>query len=201
MTELTWKKWYYAATYALAIVAILGFFYSIYTSRQNSKMLTMFSDSIDNFTEPILQFYDLDWHWDEALYDTIDCGHPPHGINVKYINASNVPIKVLNPNLQVSMGGVVIPGQQLMEKDSVIILSPGQLYGRSLYDPLFPTFLNNKTGLYSPPFLDLRFTAIISTLNEAKKYRFALSNRISSSCTNYERKSYFTPKPSYIPIE
>lgn len=116
------RKWYYISTYLIAVVAIIGFIFSIYNSYQNSKQIVEFSKTLSAFennmrklernmsliNEPLLKFIGCEFRLKDSSKE-LSCNNPPISIRVRYQNVSKVPLHVLNSDTVIKWGKFALP--------------------------------------------------------------------------------------------
>lgn len=183
--DKTMEKWYYIATYALAVIAIAGFGVSIFSSHKTSKTMNELVNSLTSFIEPVLKFHTISYLVNPQ---SLNCENPPQVINYQYKNASNIPIKVLQYEIKSYFGDEIVHPQKDHNADiAQSILEPGSIWGvltAGISKPV-QEMMKNKRGIFSPPFLRIEFTGVISTIDELKKYEVHLVHQIGIDCDSY----------------
>ena len=119
-----WVQWYFIATYILAGIAILGFAWSIRSSRKVSETLSIISDAIGAMTIPLIKFAEYRWLMAKENEDATSLS--PVGVKICLRNVSNVPLQIRKRELKCSYGRRVFNEQtHVTGEDSPTILAPG----------------------------------------------------------------------------
>lgn len=194
------RRYYYFATYILALIAGLGFVWSIYSSRQTSITLEKLNKGLSSFTEPILIFDDFNWF---KKTKELNCDNPPIGINVIYRNASNIPIKCKNSIIKTFYGDYeILPDHENnLDKEYTVIPAGGTLGFTQLFIiQELQNKMKNKISQYEPPFFKIKLNITISTIDESKAYELNLINQIGIDCDSYSIKNMTEMQSSYTPL-
>jgi len=188
---------YFISTYFIAVIAILGFIYSINSSKKMSKTLESFNESIADFTEPVIKFNDYTYFYDKDK--KMDCENAPIGIHFTYINKSIIPIK-LNGVCEISYGEMKFSTDRIKEinqSEDPIIISPGETNGTTMLRKEDFKMLLNKKGIFAPPFLKIHFNGYVSNLSETRKYKVELITAIGVDCEQPTQRSITSIKEDY----
>ena len=121
----SWKIGYYVATYILALIAILGFVYSIVTSRSTSKILKDVQQELESSNKALIRVDKIGWFKEGE----ISCDNPPVGIFVNCRNFSNVPIQVYKTDVNFFYGTKELDDStRTIGNAESSILPPGETY-------------------------------------------------------------------------
>jgi len=171
----------------IAIVAVTGFLYTVFSNRQVSETLKTITNTFETYSDPIFQFEGFDWIYRGKLRK-ISCENLPYGIAYRYKNISNFPIKLSNMESKIMFEDVVLADKDntdMVNAKSETVLAANSNFGYTVVakDEIDAMF-RKHSDIYRPPFLELHFSAIISNLSETKKYKIELVDYIGISCKN-----------------
>lgn len=74
MENNTWLTFYYVATYILALVALIGLYLSIQSSRNVTKGIRVIQEGIQSFSEPFFTLFGASFNRDEAIVNFTNKG-------------------------------------------------------------------------------------------------------------------------------
>ena len=183
-----WLYVYYAATYIIAVIAIVSLYISIQTSGKVSQALEAIQRGLVSITNPLIKYTGHKW-----LMDTngITCKSPPIGILISYKNVSNVPVIIENTKFKVFYGEKEfddIVSTTKHEEDNDLILSSGEILQSGTTQPeLFQKYLSIEKNPMQSPNIMVEFWHILSLLVQIKvtcikpnkKYFLTVSNQAS----------------------
>jgi hypothetical protein len=177
-----WEIANHVSTFIVALIAVLGFVYAIRSSNETAKVLSNVSQGIVSITAPVLYFNEYDWF----RGDFFDCENPPVGINIKYANGSNMPIKIIKNYITVgTFVGDTVRGNYLLTLCDTLqsILSPKDVKAVSFtFNKEIQGLFVNKTMSGKPPYVYVRFNGVISNLSESVIYDVQLAHFIKYDC-------------------
>ncbi len=191
----------YLATYAIALIAIAGFIYSIHSSNQTAKVLKSFEQNLSSFLEPVLVFSDFNW---VTFSGNTDCDNPPSGFNAIYTNKSNIPIKLFDVDHELFYGDYKISSSESANPDNeYFIIPPGETSGFTqmfINDPV-QEMMKKKYVIIEKPYLRVIFKAKMSTIDESKIYEIELVTDVGVGCHDFHKTILFFPvKSDYVLI-
>lgn len=208
------KVSYYTSSIIIAFIAIFGYRMSVRSAKETSIILSKTSNilnetsnalqkidtSINSYIQPLLEFSNCSWFTKGKMGN---CDNPPYAINTLYINASNVTIKIKNPQIKIYYGDIRIDSSDFLnnnDKDEYITLATNREFGitRLFTNEAVKKLLKNQKHFSKPPFYRIDFSAIITTMNESKRYKINLINDIGLDCRDYSKKNLMTIKTSYV---
>lgn len=157
-----WEVFYFIANYVLATVAVIGFWVSSKTSERIQKSLEVVQKSLVSFTEPLIRVSKITWMLsDDGTSDGTDqvsVRNPPKGIMVHYVNASRIPIQIMDTKLDVYYGEKLlddIVSKTRHPEDGIRILAPGEEnFNGTMQPQLFEKYLGTPKDTFTPPHLN-----------------------------------------------
>lgn len=194
----------------IAVVALVGFAYTIISNRDTSKTLSDTSKALETiketfeiYTNPILEFHDFNWFNDNKK--PLSCSNPPCGINYEYKNKSNFPIKLIIQKNEILYDGEILSSNQPLHQDEVekeTVIAPQSTIGFTVIkNDEFKTILAHNTSGYNGPRLELRIAGVISSLSGSKKYNIDITDHIVLSCDNYGTKNVIHHSGNFTQIQ
>lgn len=215
------RKWYYIATYLIALVAILGFIFSIIGLRQNSERLTSVAhtltgleknirslqNNIEEYNKPLIKFVGYEW----ALEDSekpLSCENPPIAIKISYINVSRVPLKINDYEIGVKFGEVNLPFETEY-RTKEMILAPGERFTYTYSsDTEMKKYSSRNKSPRSEPLFSVSSMIKFTKIEGDVEYEYQAIHKIPFSCVkkgkspkfeNYGFTSFQTIKENIIP--
>ncbi|MDP3182775.1 MAG: hypothetical protein Q8M54_08175 [Desulfobaccales bacterium] len=190
MSDDNWKKFYYLATFIIAFIAILGFIYSIKSSKEITKTLEIIQQRLIWVTDPMLKISNIGW----VVEDTkapISCNSPPIGLKVEFANCSNVAVQTYKIELRVFIGENELKEIEHYIGSKEIILPPNAPSNCTATMPKsFKAFLGRQKDRLSPPHLNFILEIEYSRLHDNKRYLYITKREILFDCRKPE--TFFT---------
>jgi len=185
-----WKIGYYVATYILALIAILGFIFSIIMSKDTSTIMRNIQQELESSNVPIITINRHGWYKEEG---EITCDNPPTGIYLECCNISNVPIQVYEIKMRFSYDGEDCPDPvSKLGEASSYILAPGEKFKHGVIrKEFFQKYLKNKKGNGIPPFIRSKSEIVFSRLNFTERYIYKATKEVGFDCTNYKSSQMY----------
>ena len=187
-TTTKWEICNHIATYVLAIVAILGFMYSINSSRQTSNTLRTVQTGVESLIEPIVKFKGYNWVKDGDK--DLSCENPPKGILVSYANVSNVPVIIHSTSFRPFFGATEFEELQndariMARKSGPDILTPGdEMRSGTIHKEHFQEWLGTpKDDEFVPPHFNFILELEYSRLGSEKRYLYSTHREVYFTCT------------------
>ncbi|MGD8786328.1 MAG: hypothetical protein PVJ60_02805 [Phycisphaerales bacterium] len=169
---------YYISTYILALIAILGFCFSISSSRRVAETLDFVQKELSIFTMPLIEITDFTWVNDSN--EPISRANPPVGLLVTFKNASNVAIKLTASSITVYYGEKKLDDvTRTVGGEGTLIMMPGEeSHVGTIQGALFPRYLKNRKGIFESPNLNIHFKATFSRLQGMDIYEYSAVKEI-----------------------
>lgn len=191
----------FLANALIAIIAVGGFIYSIYSNKETSETLEVVTTTFETYSDPFLQFDDYDYL---KAIERMDCEHPPIGINYRYRNISNFPIR-----LKITSRRLLFDGRDFLKgpthfdfSKEEMIIAPNDVIGFTVQKGQeFKSIFKNKRGILTPPFIEFHLNGIISNLSLTKKYEINLIDYIGVDCEQFGIKSVTHHHATYEKIK
>jgi hypothetical protein len=195
-----WLMGYYIATYLLALVAIIGWWFSLRTSKKVTASLEVMESSLEvveenanRFLEPLLKFVDYRWLVES---DEMSCDNPPHGIMCSFANVSNVAIQVHTTDQRFFFGEQELAveeeegGRSFGARAPQIIPRGGTIQNGMSAQEL-PALLGQPKFILEPPLLAAHFTIEFARVNDDRRYRYKIIQNIGFDCSQPHLRSSF----------
>jgi len=189
VTQLSneWMKWYYVATYIIAVVAVVGLYISIRSSKEVSLALSTIQKGLVSLTDPLIKYSGHKWFMEG---ENITCDSPPTGILISYKNVSNVPVMIEESSLKVFYGEKEfkdIVSTSKHEEDGTLILSPGEtLQSGTMQKELFQKHLSTPKNPMLPPNIIVEFWVHFQSLGTKEYYLYKTKQEIFFNCEQPE---------------
>lgn len=200
--------YYYIATYILAIIAVLGFVFSIMASKEMSQTLISVQESSrevsntlfgmerliktmqDQFilvTKPVIKCVDLRLR-SANEYKKMSCDNLPISIYVTYQNTSSVTIQVTDVKLDMFYGIFEIKEEKYETVGTKqIILSPYQTYYIERNDEIsFKKFLGKPKDKKATPHMRFVLTICYSSIGQQYKFMYRTEYELLYNCKHAE---------------
>jgi len=184
MSEL-WVKIYSIATCIIAIIAILGFIFSIKSSHNVSKALKIIKKGLIPITEPLILFDDFQWIVSSPDQNkVVSINNPPIGITFSYKNVSNIPVQIHESEAKYFYGKKELDdvtqslGGSIDQGGKIILSSQDKIQGGTIQKDLFLKYLSKPKDIITPPHLEIHFNIIYSRINSEERYHYKSKNRI-----------------------
>ena len=177
----------------IAIVAILGFWLSVRSSRevarlsvQASEQLESIAASFNTVTQPVLQVTRFAWGRGSQ---GIDCGHFPTEIQFDVTNVSQVPVrKYARTELRVAYGDsllLVEAGPDSTDIVGPITIPPGQTVSSTFFVPGMSPIINSREGvLWEPPLIRVSLESEISRVGSSGRFLWKTKQALRFNCHN-----------------
>lgn len=207
MEENRMKKYYYMATYILAIIAILGFIYSIKTSSDTAEIAKSIQESSNDVSKTLYGMKDAFKQIQENFSviarpiikvtnryliraGKLSCDNPPIGLKVNYKNGSNVTIQITDISFDVFYGEAELkPIQRIGTRE--IILAPAEITYYEHYDKInFKRYLGEPKDIDAPPHLRFVLTICYSSIGQQQKYMYRTEYDVKYDCRNADNAEF-----------
>jgi len=189
---------YYISTFILAIFAILGFAFSVYSSNQVGKVLVKFRDELNSYMLPTIKFQDYRWavekNGDPSLKDI------PIGVYFDFKNVSNVPIQILDSKPDYYFDKTKIIIERIRGGKTIIV--PGENFQNYIISPdLFQNYFKNSKGFEDNSFFKIHCNVTFSRLHDSRKFKYIAIQKIIFDPKNPKIKSFSKEKEEIVEIK
>jgi len=197
-----WELVYYISTYILAVIAILGFYYSQKSSVKVSESLMIIQRGLSSLTEPLIKFTDYNWVIgnDDG---PISLKNPPLGIIFSLKNVSHVAVHVVESKFEIFYGDKLLddPVPNLgAETRNPYILAPNEdVQNGAKKSEAFIKYLSTSKEISTPPHLNLKCKVKFETMN-GEKYEYFIHREIYFCISMPNQKSSRTLKETLIKV-
>ena len=201
------KKATHWATVIIAACAVFTLLFSICTSSKTSKTLKDVSNSLSAlnynlsaFIQPVIHLDNYSWKRG-GNQELVDCEHAPLGITITYKNISNIPIKVIKGKLLLVVRSSNINDSLIINKKDILFVPSGENFS---YDTIFTLKMRGsmiEINQRKLPDIYLTYVAIISSIDELRKYQVELEHKMQIDCDTYDKLVFLDINSSINPID
>lgn len=174
-----WQRFYYIATYIIAIVALCG----IYVSYDSIRMSALVAESLQAMNTPLVKFQDVCWVSAKQSVP-VSCTNSPTGLIFTIHNPSSVPVQLHKQDWAFFFGERELPkGEVTVGKGESMVLAPNE---RTQSGQILPAEFKNIFGkekdLATPPHLRIRLSVEFSRLHGKKRYIYKTTRQVMWDC-------------------
>jgi hypothetical protein len=202
------QKWYYISSPIIALIAVLGFVLSLYSSYEMTDQLGAFSNTLSGFdknleslahtinksNEPLLKYAGQAWRLMNSSKE-LSCSNPPISIRFSYVNVSKVPLQIKDHKV-VFKRGVKTLDIDTEQKSGDLILSPNEAFSYYLSGEGLASILSEARRPDGDPEFSVSSVINVLDLEGRAEYTYVADTIIPFSCSEIsirnpvEYKSY-----------
>lgn len=179
------SKWYIFPTWILAIMAVIGFIFSVRSSLEFATKLNELTKTLVNLEKqvelsftPLLKLVDYRWIIKDKTKD-ISCQNAPIAIDIAYKNVSRVPLRMIDNEIDFYLGELKL-SITIRNESKESILSPGEMWHNTFSG--IKNFTSKPKKLNERPLIRIKSLIKYSNIEGNVFYIYEATHIIPFSC-------------------